>query len=203
MNNKPIPQYLRAFNAEQAERFRAQTAAGYYDLDKGEEWWRDRYYLLEDHGYQLRTRLRPGWTPSCQGTDVNPAYCEDSLANCVSYHSKFQVFRVTFSKTRKVVDAVRKSDGREVAIMNLPRQSREREILRHLEGAQLATGKDEHIAPLLDSFEDDREPHLEFFVMPLMRRYYLLPFEAVSEVLDLFRQLLEVCTALSSPWVFE
>lgn len=58
--------------------------------------------------------------------------------------------------------------------------------------AQRASGKDHHIAPLLDSFQDDRESSLEFFVMPLLRTYRNPPFEYVSEVFDLYRQLLEV-----------
>ena len=81
--------------------------------------------------------------------------------------------------------------------MNLRRKSREREILLHVVEAQRLSGKDHHIAPLLDNFEDDREPNLEFFVMPLMRRYYTVPFEAVSEVLDFYNQLLEVRIMLS------
>lgn len=76
--------------------------------------------------------------------------------------------------------------------MNLPRKSRERTILRHLVDAQQSTGEDRHIAPILDSFEDGREPKLEFFVMPLLREYYLPPFDAVPEVVDFFKQLLEV-----------
>lgn len=75
---------MRAANAEQAEQFRASTAAGDFDLTSAEEQWRDRNQILEDHGYQLRSRLRPGWIPSWQGTDTNPLYCEDSLARCVS-----------------------------------------------------------------------------------------------------------------------
>lgn len=87
---------------------------------------------------------------------------------------------------------MRKADGRDVAIMNLRRKSRERNILRHLEKAQNSSGVDQHIAPILETFEDDREPELEFFVMPLLRKYYRPGFEAISEVVDLFRQLLEV-----------
>ena len=83
--------------------------------------------------------------------------------------------------------------------MYLLRKSREREILLHVDEAQRSSGKDQHIAPLLDNFEDDREPNLEFFVMPLMRSYYALPFEAVSEVLDFYNQLLEVRSMLPSP----
>jgi hypothetical protein len=33
-------------------------------LTTAEEWWRDHYELLKQHGYFLRPRYRPGWTPS-------------------------------------------------------------------------------------------------------------------------------------------
>ncbi len=84
MKETQVPRYMRAFDAEQAELFRAYTAAGDYDLRDEEVWWRDKNQILEDHGYQLRSRLRPGWIPSWQNTDVNPQWCEDSSARCVS-----------------------------------------------------------------------------------------------------------------------
>jgi hypothetical protein len=33
-------------------------------LTTAEEWWQDHYELLKQHGYLLRPRYRPGWTPS-------------------------------------------------------------------------------------------------------------------------------------------
>jgi len=98
----------------------------------------------------------------------------------------------------KVVDAIRKNDGKYVAIMNLPRDGHEHKIFKHLTDAQRSSGKYYHIVPMLDSFWDGREPALEFFVMPLLREYYIPPFEAVSEVLDLFKQLLEGLTFMHS-----
>lgn len=84
MDLSKIPRYMRAVNAEQAEEFRAATAAGDYDLRPSERWWSETNQILEDHGYQLRSRLRPGWKPSWLDTDINPAFREDSLANYVS-----------------------------------------------------------------------------------------------------------------------
>ena len=81
--------------------------------------------------------------------------------------------------------------------MRLNRDSYERETLMHVAEAQRTTGEDHHIAPLLDTFEDDREPTLEFFVMPFLRTYYNPPFDFVPEVTDLFIQLLEVWSTIS------
>jgi len=91
MDKKPVPRYLRAANAEQAEQFRARTAAGDFDLHHSEIWWRDRNQMLEDHGYQLRPRLKPGWIPSWKDTDINPLYCEDGLAGSVRVLQNFKV----------------------------------------------------------------------------------------------------------------
>lgn len=79
MHGKKVPKYMRAEDAKEAEEFRRRTEAGAYDLLSFEVWWRDRAQIFEDHGYQLRSRLRPGWVPSWKGTDINPLWCEDHL----------------------------------------------------------------------------------------------------------------------------
>lgn len=84
MKECDVPRYMRAVDAEQAEEFRELTAAGQYDLSDSEIWWRNRNQILEDRGYRLRPRLRPGWIPSWQNTDINPQWCEDSSAHYVS-----------------------------------------------------------------------------------------------------------------------
>lgn len=97
------------------------------------------------------------------------------------------------------MDAVRKSDGKEVMITKLYRISHEQDVLKHIADAQRSTRKDQHIVQLLDSFKDDREPALVFMVMPLLHRadVPLAPFEFVSELVDLLEQLLEVCSVSS------
>ena len=40
--------------------------------------WRDRYKLLERHGYRLRARYHPDWVPSWRDTPgVKPKLCDD------------------------------------------------------------------------------------------------------------------------------
>jgi len=39
------------------------------DLGKHEEWWVERQQALEQAGYMLRPRYRPGWKPSWAGTN--------------------------------------------------------------------------------------------------------------------------------------
>ena len=38
------------------------------DIDELERWWVDRQVALEQAGYMLRSRYRPGWKPSWIGT---------------------------------------------------------------------------------------------------------------------------------------
>ncbi|KLO04255.1 kinase-like protein, partial [Schizopora paradoxa] len=147
------------------------------DLLGNEIWWRERSDIIEDHGYQLRSRLRRGWVPSWQDTrlNLNPFWCEDSVSG----------------GTFKVIDAIRKSDKKDVALMILQKDCREGEIYRHLTDLKRLDGNDHHIVPLLDSFQDDRLPEQELFVMPLLHKFQRPPFVVVKEVLDLFEQLLE------------
>lgn len=38
-------------------------------IDESEKWWVERQEALEQAGYMLRTRYRPGWRPSWAGTN--------------------------------------------------------------------------------------------------------------------------------------
>jgi hypothetical protein len=46
-------------------------------LRNNEKKWRNRYEMLEEEGYILRPRLRPGWTPSWLKTGTSPLDAED------------------------------------------------------------------------------------------------------------------------------
>ena len=54
-------------------------------LSIGEVWWRDHQAWLQERGYMLRPRYRPGWVPSWEGKpDVDPFSCEDGIVQDVS-----------------------------------------------------------------------------------------------------------------------
>ncbi|KLO13854.1 hypothetical protein SCHPADRAFT_915136 [Schizopora paradoxa] len=171
---------MLAANAEEAEKFRKETEAGDYDLLEGEIWWRDRHQMLIDHGYQLRPRLRPGWEPSWNNSNKNPLYCEDAHVG----------LRLAGGGT---IDAVRIMDGKDVGIRPIKRVSSERTIFKNLADAQHLTGQDQHIAHILDTFEDDRDPDLVFVVIPLMIPVWFIAssLKTISGIVDLFKQLLE------------
>jgi hypothetical protein len=56
-------------------------------LVKTEEWWRDRYYEIERHGYKLRPRYHPLWVPSWIEAKKDFYKVEDGQANIVSLSS--------------------------------------------------------------------------------------------------------------------
>lgn len=51
-----------------------------------------------------------------------------------------------------------------------------------------------HVVPFYDAFKDSRTPHIEFMVMPVLRRFDDPEFTMVFEVVDFVTQCLEVCT---------
>ena len=46
-------------------------------LSEAETNWRNRSEMLDKEGYILRSRLRPGWTPSWLESGKHPMACED------------------------------------------------------------------------------------------------------------------------------
>ena len=63
--------------------YREMEEAGDFDLSVVEGRWAEDYDYLLSHGYQLRPRFHPGWTPSWRGTDLVPVACEDHIAHFV------------------------------------------------------------------------------------------------------------------------
>jgi len=59
------------------------------DINELERWWVDRQVALEQAGYMLRSRYRPGWKPSWTGTKSFYLDCEDGRSVHVSDRSFF------------------------------------------------------------------------------------------------------------------
>ncbi|KAL5536309.1 hypothetical protein ACEPAF_130 [Sanghuangporus sanghuang] len=145
------------------------------DLLPEEIVWRDRFKMLEQLGYLLRPRFRPGWVPSWLNTNKRPLLCEDSLFNPVP----------------KLIDATRISDGRKVIIKAVRRGSTETSIGTFLSSPDLAKDPRNHCIPILDVIREESVPNLEFLVMPLLRPFNKPPFFRVDEMLDFMKQTLE------------
>lgn len=54
-------------------------------INKNEKWWVERQEALEQAGYMLRPRLRPGWQPSWTGTNKQFLDFEDGQKIGVSF----------------------------------------------------------------------------------------------------------------------
>ncbi|KAL5530907.1 hypothetical protein ACEPAG_3783 [Sanghuangporus baumii] len=144
-------------------------------LLENERWWRDHYDVFIRHGYKLRPRFHPDWTPSWAGTKKLPFRCEDGLTNKLAQYPK-------------TMDA--KRNGRRIKMKKLAKGSKELEIARFLSSAEMLKDPRNRCVPVLDVFSDE-DSHLEFMVMPLLSRYSEPPFSTVDEALDFVKQLLE------------
>ncbi|KAL5513763.1 hypothetical protein ACEPAH_4164 [Sanghuangporus vaninii] len=144
-------------------------------LLKREIMWRDRYTMLESHGYRLRQRYKPDWKPSWLGTKRLAFLHED-------FHKR---------DSASSIDALRVSDGRRVFLKRVPFNSQEIVIHRFLSQPDRLEDPNNHTAPLLDTFADDKYPHFSYLVLPLLRNYFDPEFYFVDEVVDFIGQLLD------------
>lgn len=74
-----LPSYA-LLSPESLPLYEAATKRGLFNIQLGEQFWRDRYHALSARGYQLRPRYCPDWQPSWIGTRADPIFCEDSIA---------------------------------------------------------------------------------------------------------------------------
>ncbi|TFK83980.1 hypothetical protein K466DRAFT_554244 [Polyporus arcularius HHB13444] len=166
-----VPHYIFV-SQETAERLAKETERGFFDLLDAEKYWRDRYAFLQESGYALRPRYRPGWKPSWTGTNRDPMFCEDSII-IINPH---------------VIDATRREDGRVVTIKSTRNDTREIPIARHL--SQIHQPEN-HSVPVLDVFTDPFDASLSLLVMPYLRPFNDPEFCTIGEVMEFIRQTLE------------
>ena len=79
---KPLPRYAVLSDDALACSERT-TQLGAYNLIPSELFWQARHRHLEEYGYLLRPRYKPGWKPSWIGTNLDPDFCEDSIMSIV------------------------------------------------------------------------------------------------------------------------
>ncbi|KAH9834123.1 kinase-like domain-containing protein [Rhodofomes roseus] len=138
--------------------------------------WRNRQPFLESHGYMLRPRLRPGWTPSWRTSGEHPLDAEDT-----NYIHPFP----------HLTDATRISDGKLVSIKRVFSNSVEVKIATYLRNPLFEKDTRNHCVPILDLFQDDKNASISYMVMPFLRWFDRPSFDSVDDVLDLGEQLLE------------
>ncbi|OJT09376.1 hypothetical protein TRAPUB_14158 [Trametes pubescens] len=164
-------------------------------LTDEEIYWRDHQVFLEAHGYMLRPRYRPDWTPSWRGKRPQDALkAEDAFALKVSHTSigglpSLRTLRIKLRTS--VMDATRISDGNLVYIKRTHTDSQELQILRYLNSDELRQDPRNRCVPLLDVLRDSSAPDTSFMVMPFLRYIDSPPMERVEDILDCFDQVLE------------
>ncbi|KII93060.1 hypothetical protein PLICRDRAFT_101119 [Plicaturopsis crispa FD-325 SS-3] len=159
---------------ERAQQVVEETKNGRYDLMPVEKIWRDLQPTLRQRGYRLRPRYDADWKPSWLGTDIDPFWCEDSLA----------------ARVYNIIDATR-DDGLRVAIKRVERKSEEVEIAKFLSSPTLRCNPLNHCIPILDVFPDPVKPGRTYIVMPILRPFDDPTFAYVGEVADFVGQTLE------------
>ncbi|KAH9935120.1 kinase-like protein [Epithele typhae] len=149
-----------------------QTRQGTWAIRETEIFWRDRRQFLLDHGYLLRARYQPDWTPSWIGTRRDPAFCEDAPA----------------ISPKRTMDARRKDTGELVAIKKVKNDNQEIRILKYIESQRDPTC---HCVTILETLPDPFDRHLTLMFLPLLRRYNDPEFCAVGEVISFIDQSIE------------
>ena len=81
---KQLPRHAILSDDDTLARSERITQLGAYDLIPSERFWQERYTHLQERGYILRPRYKPGWKPSWIGTNLDPTFCEDSIMSVVS-----------------------------------------------------------------------------------------------------------------------
>ncbi|KAI0044708.1 hypothetical protein FA95DRAFT_1623057 [Auriscalpium vulgare] len=142
-----------------------------------EEWWVKHGDWLEECGYTLRSRYKPGWQPSW-----NPDK---------DFYPDFEDGQVAVSGS--IMDAVRSSDGANLVFKKVPMGPgvHEVEVNRLLSSPPLASDPANHSAPLLGVLEVPDEPGQQLIVMPQLRPYYDPNFDTIGEAIAFFHQIIE------------
>ncbi|OJT09380.1 hypothetical protein TRAPUB_14162 [Trametes pubescens] len=142
-----------------------------------EIYWAEKYPLFEMHGYKLRRRYRPGWTPSWRGKPLIAILrAEDAL----SLHARVNV-----------IDATRISDGKLVYLKKIKPDSQELELLKYLSSPEMLQHPHNHCVPLLDVIYDPSDSETCFVVMPYLRYIDHPPFELVEDMMECGETILE------------
>ncbi|TFY54998.1 hypothetical protein EVG20_g9481 [Dentipellis fragilis] len=149
-------------------------------LRASEKWWRDHYEMLLEHGYTLRPRFNPNWSPPWK----------DTRRFFMEYEEGQQTDRV------QVLDATRNSDGAYVTLkkLNMARgrsDMEEVEINQYLSSEPLSLDPRNHCAQSLEIFPIPDTENVYMMVMPTLRPFDNPVFATFGEAVAFFTQLFE------------
>ncbi|KAJ6618793.1 hypothetical protein B0H10DRAFT_2217291 [Mycena sp. CBHHK59/15] len=148
------------------------------DLRTSDIFWRDMQPWLQECGYMLRPRFRPGWVPSWKATGLFYTLAEDS-----------------YSPTRlELMDAVRIADNSLVMLKSVRKEVSpdEANVWSFLSSDQLRSDPKNHCIPLLDVLDPpNAQQGDKILVMRFMRDFGEPDFDTVGEGVDFFQQMFE------------
>ncbi|KAJ6610679.1 hypothetical protein B0H10DRAFT_2165995 [Mycena sp. CBHHK59/15] len=147
-------------------------------LTTGDIIWRDMQPWLQDCGYMLRPRFRPGWVPSWKTSGEHYGLSEDSYVP-IRYG---------------LMDAVRIADNALVMLKHVQSELSpyEADTWSYLSSEQLRADPKSHCIPLLDALEPPgAKPGDKILVMKFMHDFREPYFDTVGEGVDFFQQVFE------------
>jgi len=141
-----------------------------------EIFWRDHAEWLEESGYQLRARYQPSWIPPSQWAKAYFGRFEDGQTHQFGH----------------IMDAIRISDGAYVMLKQLKHSGHpfEIEIGQFLSSPPLSASPDNRCIPISENIPISDVEDWSLLVMPLLRPFDDPRFEAFSEAVYFFRQVL-------------
>ncbi|KIY63922.1 hypothetical protein CYLTODRAFT_381577 [Cylindrobasidium torrendii FP15055 ss-10] len=146
-------------------------------LDADEIFWADLQPWLRSTGYELRRRYRPSWVPSWKQRKTSLFWWEfeDSLK----------------AKHPSVMDAKRTVDGSSVMLkkVRVSDHPMEVELTKYL-ASELKDEKN-HSPDLIDVLTVPEDHNMRILVFPLLRRFDDPEFDAVIELIEFLRQIIE------------
>ncbi|KAJ6579219.1 hypothetical protein DFH09DRAFT_913548 [Mycena vulgaris] len=142
-------------------------------LGDRERVWASYQPFLEQRGYMLRPRYRPGWVSEAETTGKDPHLCEDSIP----------------AGSCEILDATRICDGAQVVLKIVETVSAETAISAFLTSEP---GAEKHAIQVLELIQLYDRPEWAFMVMLRMRTSNDLPFfTTVHEFTEFVQQVLE------------
>ncbi|KAJ7100959.1 hypothetical protein B0H15DRAFT_899862 [Mycena belliarum] len=142
-----------------------------------DDYWRKLQPFLEECGYMLRPRFRPGWTPSWE----KPGAIRLHLLHEDGWPPT----------NWQVIDTVRLKDGVDVAIKKVITQKHPNEVNIATFLTSLTNDPTNHCVPLLDVLYPPILPGTQLLILPLLRTHSSPNFDTIGECVDFFRQIFE------------
>ncbi|KAG9227555.1 hypothetical protein CCMSSC00406_0000799 [Pleurotus cornucopiae] len=142
-----------------------------------EVFWRNHYDWLLSKGYLLRSRYRPDWKPSWEGTRKSWLACTDGIMANASHHSH----------------AERLSNGELLGLKRVKKSLHpyEAQIAQFFCSGSVATNSANHCVPIYDVLQVPDDDDAIILVMPLLREHYSPAFDTIGEAIEFFRQIFE------------